>query len=189
VEVEEDLARFGYSTLWLDYGLIDRAFLHAQVDQQRATGDPHGEHYRYAAFVRWLRHRQSATDDELLRFTELAQADPDPAMGRSALIELVQTAWLTAAQRALVSERLAGADPVIQNIIRRVALLHLLEGGALDEDLFQRCLDEGDRVVHVALLDHPALTRDQVNALSRRGATRAIRRRATQRSQSRRWQP
>ncbi len=76
---------FGYTQKWFDYGVLDRAFYERQVEAFNIDSEMTSEHYRYAAFVRWMRGRTSATELELVQFVNLALEDEDSRIAGSVI--------------------------------------------------------------------------------------------------------
>lgn len=84
------LNKLHYDPRWLEYGFVDRQFLHDQLTQYETTSDKNTEHYRYAAFRRLL-SVASAIDDAIFgRYIEIAELDEDPEMAQAALGLLVR---------------------------------------------------------------------------------------------------
>ena len=91
----------------------------------------------------------------------------------TALIDLVRHPGLTEAQweTLLTHPRMQE----LPRLVKRERLLKELRGPALTEEVFQRCTDEGDEVVHRAMLNLPDIPRGIVEALHERGANKAVR--------------
>lgn len=113
------LAALGYDSKWWRYGFVDGRFLQAQLARLRAGDDPHGEHYRYAAFLRILEARAALDDVTLARFVELATLDRDQLLAQAALIRLAGWPGLTEGQRAWLRGHPALAAPVVRRAFDR----------------------------------------------------------------------
>lgn len=98
---QADLDLLGYSAKWVEYGFLSPEVLLAQVARFHTGEDQNTEHYRYATF-RQFQRRAAFSDRELEQYVELATEDPDPAMGRAALIDLLHHRGLTDTQFELL---------------------------------------------------------------------------------------
>src|SRR5689334_12768521 len=85
----------GYSSQWLDSGLINKQFLMDQLDEYQSSEDKNTEHYRYTAFQDILKTNTTLSDNTLEMYIELASIDEDHAMGKSALGDLVTWSGLS----------------------------------------------------------------------------------------------
>ena len=98
---------------WLKYGLLDGPFFVQQAiefELEYGSSKPRGgtEHWRYAAFLSWLRMKPDASRVEQL--LEAALADPDPPMAGNVIKELVENPlcteqMLVAATRQVAANR------------------------------------------------------------------------------------
>jgi len=111
------LAKLGYSSTWLEYGLLDEGLLREQCKQYDISDDKNAEHYRYASFRAFLM-KSAALDDTLLDgYIHLAQLDDDKTMAQAALILLVGWPHLSDSQLDRLSKHPAFASPVSQRRI------------------------------------------------------------------------
>jgi hypothetical protein len=94
----EALRLLRYPREWEELGLPDSGLLALQLETYRRSGDQSTEHYRFAAF-RHLLQAGPVTDARVANYLTLVNADPDPAMARSALVELLLHRPLTDSQR------------------------------------------------------------------------------------------
>jgi hypothetical protein len=108
-----------FPAVWLERGLLTGPFFEAQAGEfEREYGirSPEGgtEHWRYGAFLYWLRRRPAS--DTLPALVEAALQDPDRPMAGNVLLELValsnfnQESLELVLARAPSRERL-GVDP------------------------------------------------------------------------------
>jgi hypothetical protein len=93
----EALKLLRYPREWEAFGLPDTRLLELQLETFRNSGDQRTEHYRFAAF-RSLLEEGSMTDGRVDHYLILVNAEPDPAMARSALVELLLHRPLTDSQ-------------------------------------------------------------------------------------------
>lgn len=179
------LSELGYDRRWFDFGIVDRALLERQCHSYRQPGgDKNTEHYRAAAIQAYAAARESITDDELARLVEVGHVEATSALGDDVFYRLVQRDFLTDAQLELVGRQ--SDRPSFQALVHRHRLLRLCRSQPESAEL-QRCIDDGDAVVHETLLGLATLSRSQVEELARRGANRRIRNMAKQLLESRRF--
>ncbi|WP_432453759.1 hypothetical protein ACRRS0_22550 [Agarivorans sp. QJM3NY_29] len=153
--------------------MLEEQYFSSQVKDQESSGHEGYEHYRYGAFIHWLRTRDSATDQEIAQFLELTLNDTDVVMGGSAAIELLKCQWITDAQfeKVCTESRKFGKWPLKQAI--RYRLLRELCSNA-EFELQARCLDSGDSIVHEALLELQNIDESILKGLSENGANKRI---------------
>jgi hypothetical protein len=168
----EALRLLHYPPEWEAFGLPDSRLLELQLGTFRSSGDQHTEHYRYAAFQALL--PEAATHDErFAQYLVLVDADPDPAMAHSALIELLLRPELSDAR----FERVAQHPWLVEDprLPKRHRLVRALRSEGPTPDLVARCLAEGDSGVHWALLGLGGLPRSVLEQLALNGASRRVR--------------
>ena len=166
------LELLGYSSKWVEYGLLTPELLDQQVRYYQTGKDTNTEHYRYAAFKE-IQRRRTFSDLEFERYVDLAASDPDPAMGRAALIDLIYHRGLIEAQweTVLVHPRLQE----LPKLVKKERLLKELRAPNVTLETLQRCVDEGDGWVQRAVLDLPELPRSIVETLHQSGRNKAVR--------------
>lgn len=180
MSIEKDMEKLGYSQKWLEYGILDKEMFLKQLEDFKDTGHSGFEHYRYGAFIHWLKSRKSATNKEITNYIDLALSDEDQAMGESAIVELLGVSWLESEHFELVKIHAAKLGDWAKKKIKRHELLRDLKDRSLDNDLFNACLKQQDSIVHEALIEHPDITKEMMKFLSEKGANKAVRNRAIQ---------
>ena len=176
----------GYHPKWLEYGMVDAAFLQRQRADFTTSDDQNTEHYRYGAFRAVLRGHDVLPDHVIGHYIELAELEADPSMAGSALADLIHWRGLTEQQREQLSVHPAFAAPFLQKGIIRSRLLRRLKREPLTAALFEECLAKQDGVLQRAMLEASSITRDQLETLASHRAYRAIRNIAAQRLQQNR---
>lgn len=173
---DADLARLGYTTAWLELGILDEATLRAQLaDRARARADAAPEHYRWLTLRRYLDRLTALDDAALARLVALLAHDPDPLMHEVTLVELIRKNALSDGQLATLAADAAGD---LAEAIARAQLLRAL-GGEPDLATLERAVATRHKVIHKALLARE-LPLAILEALARDGAGTAIRSRAAQ---------
>ena len=101
---------------WFELGIVDDAWVALAIREYRESDDQGDEHYRYGAFMTFFRRRKDAlVAGECRALFELAVDDPDPEMGTSMILELLDApgcpddVW-DAAARHPPSARYVSAD-------------------------------------------------------------------------------
>jgi hypothetical protein len=178
-----DLELLGYSSKWVEYGFLTEELLRDQVQRFHTSDDQNTEHYRYAAF-RQIDRRAAFCDLEFEQYIELAASDPDPGMGTSALIDLLQHPGITREQwEALLAHPLVQAHP---RLVQKERLRRVLREPDAPLETLERCVAEGTSVIHREMLDLPDLPRSILEALHECGGSKAVRNIAGLRLKSRR---
>lgn len=169
----------GYDERWLSYGILDAAYLKEQTQAwHQPEADRNTEHYRAAAWVRYLNGLTSISTPQLLRVLELSNSDA-VLIGHAHHL-LVQRGFLTDAQFDLVAGDLQSEG--FKRVVQRHRLLRRLSRETPPSDaLLTLCVTEGDSNVHDALLARVDLPRPYLELLANQGANKRIRHLATQR--------
>ena len=133
------------------------------------------EHYRYAAFRHILTSHLEMDDAEIAHYIHLAEDDADQGMAQSALMELLLWSGLTNAQFDMLALHPAYQKPEHQKQVRRRRLLDDLNNTPVIKKTFEACLASGDTFVQRELVAVRQLTQEQLQILSERGSSRAVR--------------
>ena len=174
------LRRLGYTQKWMDYGFLDRKALEEQILEFESGQDHNSEHYRFRLFLSVLESRASLTGKEIDQYVELALEDPDPAMGRSALVELIRWPGLQEPEHERLASHAAFQEAVLRRALTRARLIRILDKSDLAVEDCDLCIRQGDSVVQRLLLEKK-LSRDQLEYLKDHGRNRAIRNMAASR--------
>jgi hypothetical protein len=182
--VDTILAELGCDPQWLD--VLDSEFWQGQYLNYQTSDDKNTEHYRFAAFRALLANTTSLTNEQIDQVIALATLDSDHTMGGAALAMLAQHRALTDEQLQRLIDHAAYQKPFLQKLLKRVVLLRALTSEAIDDALFDRCLESNADVVQRAMLDKVELNPTQLEVLKEQGTSRPIRNIAKQRLQRRR---
>jgi hypothetical protein len=186
MRVLEIMAALGYSKAWLTHGIVDAEFLQLQHREFRTSTDQNPEHYRHAAFVRFLRQHPPQTQpqiDALLELQDEGSDGVDLRVSRAiAVFETLNEHQLDAV-RTMHPELLHG--PALRkfeqcHLIARVKTLGV-------PAVFDEVTTIGDSAVEAAVLTDPSLRVEHVRWLSEHGATRRVRNQAKELLRSRRF--
>ncbi len=183
---DEDLERLeelGYDPRWLETGVLDLELLRVQSAEFRAPGgDRSTEHYGIAALRLHLDHVGNPTDPQLDAMLEVARRHPQPHVYSDLLHRLAERHSLAEHHFELIARRLEDAG--LSRVANRHRLLRLLRVDRSSATVL-RCIDEGDRYVHLALLRGDFLDLAQLERLSVSGANMAIRNEAVAKARRR----
>ena len=186
MRVPKIMAALGYSQAWLTHGIVDAELLQLQHREFRTSADQHPEHYRHAAFVRFLRQHPPQTQAQIDALLELRDEGSDGVDLR-------------------VSRAIAVFETLNEHQLDTVRTMHpeLLHGPARRK--FEQChlitrmktlgvpavFDEvtaiGDSAVEAAVLADPSLRLEHAMWLSEHGSTRRVRTQAKELLRSRRF--
>ncbi|HEU4391128.1 MAG TPA: hypothetical protein VFV34_25235 [Blastocatellia bacterium] len=188
-QLDEALATLGYDRRWLTYGFLTADDVTRQRQSLAASHDSSPEHCRYDSFRRILTTRSRISDDDVARYVELAEVDPNPAMAGSALGELLTWAGLTAGQFEGLAGHRAYQAEFLQRLARRRRLVEAIGVGPVDDALTQACVGSNDAEVQRALAASHGVSRDALEQLAQAGCNRAVRNLALQRLGQRQQDP
>lgn len=172
-ELTAQLLLLGYTAKWLDYGFLTAAQLAEQAHLFSNSGDQYTEHYRYASFRNYLSGNNTLTDEQFLRYLELAMGDADKLMAGAALVDLFTRTDLTQVQFHQLIAQMEPLGTWTQSVIARQTLLRKLKQEVLTEALFEACFVQGDNVIQEYLIH--LSDREQLQKLAAEGRTKRIR--------------
>ena len=106
--MNDKLLKLGYTTLWMELGILTEQKLNEQVAIYETGDDKNTEHYRYGAFRDYLTSHRTLTDTELDNYLKLANLETDKPMANSAIADIFREIELTDLQfnkvRAIIAE-------------------------------------------------------------------------------------
>lgn len=94
-ELSDTLARLGYSSSWINYGVLTIELLIEQDHAILTSDDTNTEHYRYKTFNRYLHSKKQLTDIEFDNYLDLTLTDRDITMAGGAMKNLFTEINLT----------------------------------------------------------------------------------------------
>jgi len=100
-EIREHL-KFG--PRWFELGIIDEEGLGLTVRNFRASDDDNDEHWRYGAFMWFLKQHEDLTAEQCEGLFELGAEDPDWCMGQSMMLRVLERVECPAALRERAGE-------------------------------------------------------------------------------------
>ena len=174
------LSRLGYTSLWLELGLLSESEFEKQLAEFKMSEDKNTEHYRYATFRKYLSTREIFTEQELDNYLKVAFSEQDELMAGSAIVDILRNIDLMDSQFELVCRAIEdfGVGSATQHFIVRQKLLRKLKSGNLTDELFDECLQCGDSVVQEYLMNFP--NKDHLQKLVDFGITKTIKNMAKQ---------
>lgn len=84
------LRQLEFSQEWLDLGIVDPDKLHTLEFEWNSSNDKNPEHYRWRAFLDFLRSQEFLDPIIAKRLYDLGASDPDSAMGGSMMAEVLR---------------------------------------------------------------------------------------------------
>jgi hypothetical protein len=177
-ELADKLIKIGYTSLWLDYGVLTIEYLTEQEKIFDKSGDQNTEHYRYHTFRNYLSSKKKLSNTELDNYLQLTFNDSEQLMAGSATVDLFNTVALTDLQFDKLCRVIGHFGEWTEKIVARQKLLKKLRTTKLTGDLFNECIVNGDSVIHEFILDVADL--NQLQELVVKGKNKKIRNIATE---------
>lgn len=175
------LRELGYTPQWLNAGVVDEEFLQQQYREYLISDDKAQEHYRSAAFWRYLKAKHWLTDPELDDLVALQDNGPDGCdLTDGRILTLLESPILSDIQYEKLSQRYLEREPGYFESHRRRCIGRRLHTIGISEETVEEIVESGDAILHRALLDHPDVERRHLVWLSLNGGNKAIRNRASQ---------
>ncbi|MCC6761949.1 MAG: hypothetical protein IT252_12080 [Chitinophagaceae bacterium] len=172
-QLKNKLSKIGYTTLWLDYGVLTIDYLIEQEQTFDNSDDQNTEHYRYHTFRHYLSSKNKLSDIEFDNYLELTFADNDQLMAGSAAVDLFTKVNLTDFQFEKLSKSIGHFGEWTEKVVTRQTLLRQLKASKLTTALFRECLVKGDSAIHEYILDISDL--NQLQELAINGKNKKIR--------------
>lgn len=119
----EGLVHFGFTDAWVEQGVLTRPVLAGLCARWADGTDVNLEHYRWSAFKQFLLANRTLTSTQFDHLWDLGRLDPDQAMGRAMLFEVILRRDCPRAllERAALSHDTALARKSQQVLARRFA--------------------------------------------------------------------
>lgn len=136
-----NLEKLGYTEKWIQYGIINVELLENQLDEYHSSGDHNTEHYRYGAFLNWLKSKKGFTNKEIERYLELASEDSNKLMAGSAVKELFKSTLLTDEQFDQIKINLSQCGEWTNKLIQKETLKRRINKKSLSNELFEGCIN------------------------------------------------
>ena len=188
MNVDELLAAMGYSREWLELGVISEVGLRQQYADFCASDDPNTEHWRAAAWRRWLATDPSIDDETLPKLLELRDEGADGYdLAEDRLIMLIDYPGLSDPQFQRIAELRSLDSKALQKRHRRQSIRRRLAREGLSSTAREELRACEDAVAHGWWLEHEELGAEDVHWLSEFGANKAVRNRAKDLSRSGRF--
>lgn len=111
VDLSHKLSLLGYTSKWLDKGILTENLLDEQVLYYNTGEDPNLEHYRYKTLIGYINKQNELTDQSLAQVLELIEQEQDVSMAASVAIYIMKKKALTEQQFQLVAQTLRKFGP------------------------------------------------------------------------------
>ena len=177
--VEAILQALGYTSEWLEWGIVDEAYLRSQYAKYCQSEDKDQEHYRWRAYLDFIRRSSCLSDDVIDKIFLLRDAGPDGCdLTDNRIIELIYSGILTDEQHFALADRHAGVlEEPVGKPYKRESLLRRIRQSGLTAN-FAEIQASADSAIHLNLFEHPELAREHLQWLQVAGANKSIRNRA-----------
>lgn len=177
-ELSDKLYKIGYTTLWLDSGVLTIDYLNEQVKVYDNSDDKNTEHYRYATFSNYLSSKTELSDIEFENYLKLTFEDNNPLMAGSATADVFYKINLTEEQFERLCKTIGHFGKWTEKLVTRQILLRQIKSLKFTDGLFDKCIENGDSVIHEYILD--IANGDQLQELAVKGKSKKIRNTASQ---------
>jgi hypothetical protein len=88
--VDEVTAHLNFSEAWYSLGIMDEEKLASTVKSFRASDDLNDEHWRYGAYVSFMKQHPRLTSDECAGLFNIGENDPDFLVGQQILLGVLR---------------------------------------------------------------------------------------------------
>jgi hypothetical protein len=174
--IKEALQTLKYHTKWLEYNLIDEAFLINQYHFFLASEDKCTEHYRYAAFQKILKDNQSLDDEAIDKYIQLAELDKDKLMANSALMNLLKWQGLNDLQYTVLVNNSAFSHKIFQKYHQSNILMKTIDSiNCFSDEFIEFYIQNYESSIQEYLLNKQGLTRKQIQYIAQHGKSKRIR--------------
>jgi len=179
MNVGDIIKTLGYTVQWLEWGIVNEAYLESQYAGYFRSDDKNQEHYRCRAFRDFICRSSSLTDDVIDKVFLLRDDGPDGCdLTSNRVIELILSGILSDEQHfALANRQRSVLDRPIGKLYERESLLRKVRRTGLAANLSE-IQASSDSFIQLSLLDHPDLARVHLQWLQGCGANKSIRNRA-----------
>jgi hypothetical protein len=141
---------------------------------------PTDEHVRYAGFIARLAAASQPNEAFVVEFMKDVTSDPDPAMGQSAAIALIDHPGLPNSLLDRIKETMPSEWGAAATRLAERQLQLKIEDAPSDTAAWSDAVASGSRRLQLWLLDQPNVPTSTLQSLATEGGTRAIRNRASE---------
>ena len=175
MEIEKAKKILGYSSKWLDFGIITEDELLNQFKKFNDTKDDNPEYYHSAAFSAYLESKDSLTDQEIENIFKLKEKDSEVfGLHTCRIIELIYSNLLSDAQLQNIARyEDVQTDPINKCYLRTIIKRKINQQG-LTNDIFEEIKNSKDFTIHEYILDLPDISMEQILWLAENGANKRI---------------
>jgi len=186
--VQTALLVLGYSTDWLDAGVLTASDAVAQMNEFMTPTDRNQEHYRHRAFDDYVTSKDGFSAAEIGQLLSLTDRGPDGVnLSLDRALMLLRSRRLTREQLVSLEAHELGENEVFERVRARELLLTKLRADGLGDEVFSEVQQSEEGAVHRAALEAKGLRRSHVEWMAASGRTRAVRAIAAQLLESRRF--
>jgi len=148
-DLSDKLTKFGYTNLWLDYGILTIEYLFDQEQLFEKSKDKNSEHYRYNTFKHYLSFKNTLSDIEFDNYLQLTFIDKDNSMAGSATIDLFNRVDLTNFPFEKLCKKMGYFGKWTEKVVKRQTWLKAMDirsalpkfKNTLENEFCKACLD------------------------------------------------
>jgi len=160
--IEKAIKRLGYTTDWLDLGIINEESLLAQLAKLNQSDEKNTEHYRQKTFNSFIDKQSQLTDVQLDNILQLTDNGPDKAdLHVQRIIALIYSGILTNQQFEKLSQYKEVLDNPIQRLYFRTKLIRKIKQTGLN-GLFGQVQESKDVSIHEFVLKRKDINERQL---------------------------
>ena len=186
--IEAILRELGYTREWLEAGVVDEECLRQQYEEYLHSDDKDQEHYRAGAFSQFLQNKDSLSDAELEAILHLRDEGPDGCdLSEGRILGLLYSHLLSDEQHEELSRYFLSIEPGYENQYVRERIARRMWSEGLTDEVCEDIKGSSDSVLHRGMLEHEEVDREHLLWLEEHGGNKAIRNRARQMLNSRRF--
>ncbi len=187
--IEAVLRELGYTREWLEAGVVGAECLRRQYEEYLHSGDKNQEHYRAAAFDQFLQNKDSLSDAELEAILHLRDEGPDGCdLSQGRILGLLHSPLLLSdEQHDKLSKYFLSIEPGFEKQYVRFRVARRMWSEGLTDEVCEDIKASSDPVLHKGMLEHEEVDRNHLLWLEELGGNKAIRNRARQMLNSRRF--
>jgi|GEM_PF-2480152 len=169
------LERLGFTQDWIDYGIISEEFVFKLFDEILNSEDQNAEHYRSGAFGKYIKSKDSLTNEEIRKIFKLQDDGPDKCdLHANRIICLIQSGLLTKQQLDSLTEYPEVLELPIAKLYKRTKLLEDIKTFGIEAN-FEKVKKTTDTAVHEFILNLKDLERHHVEWAATLGGNKRTR--------------
>ena len=187
MSINKALQKLGYTSSWIEFGIISNEYLLSQYDEIQNSEDQNTEHYRCGGFSNYLNSKEYLTNIEIDNIFKLTDNGPDLCnLHIDRIHQLLYSDILNNEQLFSLIKYTEVSEPPIQKLYNRKCLLRKIELNGVDSS-FDEIMKSNDPDIHRFILSLPDIKLHQIKWLSINSNNKKVRNIATQLSKNKKY--